>query len=157
MTLLPQSLNVESRERRFLLAEPSGAPSVVVLSLHGSGSSPQRQASLHSMDRFSSSGAVVAFPQGGLPRRSGYEWDLEGDVEYLRVLVGWLLTRYPHASRRVCIAEMSGGARMASRFASLHPESVRVLGAVAGLRAPARALLEHPVRVVAFHGTGPAS
>jgi polyhydroxybutyrate depolymerase len=153
VTLLAQRLDVEGRERRFLLAEPSGAPSVVVLSLHGSGSSPGRQARLHSMDRFSSSGAVVAFPQGDLPRRSGYEWDLNGDVEYLRVLADWLLARYPQANRRVCITGMSGGARMASRYASLHPESVRVLGAVAGLRAPARAPLEHPLRVVAFHGT----
>lgn len=153
MTLLAQSLDLEGRERRFLLAEPLGTPSVIMLSLHGSGSSPKRQASLHSMDRFSSSGALAAFPQGGLPRRSGYEWDLEEDVEYLRVLVSWLLSRYPQANRRVCIAGMSGGARMASRFASLHPESVRVLGAVAGLRAPARTPLEHPVRVVAFHGT----
>jgi hypothetical protein len=31
------------------------------------------------------------------------------------------------------------------RFASLQPESVRVLGAVAGLWAPAQATLEHPV------------
>jgi polyhydroxybutyrate depolymerase len=151
--LVPQSLDVEGRERHFLLAEPSGDPSVVLLSLHGSGSSARRQAGLHSMDRFSSAGAVAVFPEGGLPRRSGYEWDLEGDVEFLRVLVGWLLARYPRANRRVSVAGMSGGARMASRFASLQPESVRVLGAVAGLRAPARTPLEHPVRVVAFHGT----
>jgi len=42
---------------------------------------------------------------------------------------------------------------MASRFASLHPESVRALGAVAGLRAPAQTRLAHPLQVVAFHGT----
>ncbi|MGH9169693.1 MAG: hypothetical protein ACRD0Z_02280 [Acidimicrobiales bacterium] len=35
VTLLAHSLNVEVCERRFLLAEPSAAPSVVVLSLHG--------------------------------------------------------------------------------------------------------------------------
>lgn len=139
--------------RRFLLAEASGAPSFIVLSLHGSGSSPKRQALLSSMERLCSSGAVVAFPQGAWPRRSGFEWDLEGDVEYLAVLVSWLLTRHPQADRRVCVAGMSGGARMASRFASLHPESVRVLGAIAGLRAPAQTRLEHPLRVVAFHGT----
>lgn len=139
--------------RRFLLAEPSGAPSVIVLSLHGSGSLPKRQVRLSSMERLCSSGAVVAFPQGAWPRRSGFEWDLEGDVEYLRALVSWLLARYSKADRRVCIAGMSGGARMASRFASLHPESASVLGAVAGLRAPAQTRLQHPVRVVAFHGT----
>ena len=146
-------LNFGSDVRRFLLAEPSGPPSFIVLSLHGSGSSPERQARLSSMERLCSSGAVVAFPEGAWPLRSGFEWDLEGDVEYLRVLVSWLLARYPEADRRVCIAGMSGGARMASRFASLHPESVRVLGAVAGLRSPAQTRLEHPLRVVAFHGT----
>jgi polyhydroxybutyrate depolymerase len=105
------------------------------------------------MERLCSSGAVVAFPQGAWPLRSGFEWDLEGDVEYLRVLVNRLVARYPNADRRVCIAGMSGGARMASRFASLHPESVLVLGAVAGLRAPVQTRLEHPLRVVALHGT----
>jgi polyhydroxybutyrate depolymerase len=139
--------------RPFLLAESSGEPSVIVLSLHGSGSMPRRQARVSSMERFCASGAVVAFPQGGWPRRSGFEWDLEGDVEYLRALVDSLVARFPQADRRVCIAGMSGGARMASRFASLHPESVQVLGPVAGLRSPAQTRLEHPLRVLAFHGT----
>jgi polyhydroxybutyrate depolymerase len=153
VTLRAEAVDVGSGVRRFLLAEPSGAPSFIVLSLHGSGSSPERQALLSSMERLCSSGAVVAFAQGARPRRAGFEWDLEGDVEYLRVLVSSLLARYPEADERVCIAGMSGGARMASRFASLHPESVRVLGAVAGLRAPAQTRLEYPLRVVAFHGT----
>ena len=51
------------------------------------------------------------------------------------------------------MAGMSGGARMSSRFAARNPDSVMLLGAVAGLRAPARSALERPVRVVAFHGT----
>jgi len=106
------------------------------------------------MDRLCSSGAVVAFPQGAWPRRSGIEWDLDGDVEYLGGLVALLRARYPETGQRVCIAGMSGGARMASRFASLHHESVAVLGAVAGLRAPGHNRLEHPLRVLAFHGTG---
>jgi polyhydroxybutyrate depolymerase len=105
------------------------------------------------MERLCSSGAVVAFPEGASPLRSGFEWDLESDVAFLQVLVTSLLARYPTAGQRVCVAGMSGGARMASRFASLHPESVRVLGAVAGLRAPAQTRLEYPLRVVAFHGT----
>jgi polyhydroxybutyrate depolymerase len=153
VTLRAQVLDVAGLDRGFLLAEPSGAPSVIVLSLHGSRSSPQRQAGLSSMERLCSSGAVVAFPEAARPFGPGLVWDLEGDVEYLQVLVGWLLARYPQADRRVCLAGMSGGARMASRFASLYPEAVQVLGAVAGLRAPAQARLEHPLRVLAFHGT----
>lgn len=153
MTLRPEVFKLGNHEHRFLVAEPPGVPSLVVLSLHGSGSVPQRQARVSGMERLCSSGAVVAFPQGPWPSRSGFAWDLERDVEYLRALVSRLLARYPQTDRRVCIAGMSGGARMASRFASLHPELVCVLGAVAGLRAPARPRLEHPVRVVAFHGT----
>jgi polyhydroxybutyrate depolymerase len=42
---------------------------------------------------------------------------------------------------------------MASRFSSSGRNPVRVLGAVAGLRMPGRERLDHPVRVVAFHGT----
>jgi len=151
--LRAEVLNIGSHARRFLLAEPSGVPSVIVLSLHGSRSSPERQARLSSIESLCSEGAVVAFPQGARRRGSGFEWDLEGDDEYLRVLVDWLLARYSETDRRVCLSGMSGGARMASRFASLHPESVRVLGAVAGLRAPTQTRLEYPLRVVAFHGT----
>jgi polyhydroxybutyrate depolymerase len=153
MTLRTEALNVAGLARRCLLADPSGAPSVIVLSLHGSRSLPERQARLSSMERLCSSGAVVAFPAAARPLGSGFEWDLEGDLEYLQVLVDWLRARYPQADRRVCLAGMSGGARMASRFASLHPEAVQVLGAVAGLRGPARPRLEHPLRVLAFHGT----
>jgi polyhydroxybutyrate depolymerase len=105
------------------------------------------------MESLCSSGAVVAFPQGAWPLGAGSEWDLDGDAEYLRALVSSLHARYPDTDRLVCLAGMSGGARMSSRFASLYPESVRVLGAVAGLRAPAQTPLEHPVRVLAFHGT----
>jgi polyhydroxybutyrate depolymerase len=153
VTLQAEVVKADGVGRRFLLAEPSGSPSVIVLSLHGSRSAPERQARLHPVERYSSAGAVVAFPQGAWPLGLGFEWDLKGDVEYLRVLVDWLLARYPEADRRVCIAGMSGGARMASRFASLHPESIRVLGAVAGLRAPSRTRLDYPLRVLAFHGT----
>lgn len=138
MTLRAEVVEVGGVGCRFLLAEPSGTPSVVVLSLHGSGSAPERQARLSSMESLCSSGAAVAFPQGAWPRRSGFEWDLERDVEYLRALVSWILARHGGADRRVGIAGMSGGARMSSRFASLHPETVRVLGPVAGLRAPAQ-------------------
>jgi hypothetical protein len=49
------------------------------------------------MERLRSLGAVVAFPAAARPIGSGFEWDLEGDVGYLRALVGWLLARHPEA------------------------------------------------------------
>ena len=98
-------------------------------------------------------GAVVCFPQGSLQSGSGSEWDLVSDDRFLRATVSTLQNQYPMAHPQVCVAGMSGGARMASRFASMHPDKVMVVGAVAGLRAPVRPMLEPPVRVLAFHGT----
>ena len=153
MTLSSQLIQVDGVARRFLLAEPTRAPSVIVLSLHGSRSSPEGQARLSRMESLTEDGAVVCFPQGSLRSGSGSEWDLVGDDRFLRTTVSTLQAQYPTAHRQVCLAGMSGGARMSSRFASMHPDVVMVLGAVAGLRAPVRATVEQPVRVLAFHGT----
>lgn len=105
------------------------------------------------METLTQDGAVVAFPQGSQRSGSGYEWDLEGDERFLRATVAALFDRFPAAHQQICMAGMSGGARMSSRFAARNPDTVMLLGAVAGLRAPACAALERPVRVVAFHGT----
>ena len=57
--------------RRLLVAEPTATPSMVLLSLHGSRSSPEGQRRLSRMESLAARGAVVAFPQGGLPLGSG--------------------------------------------------------------------------------------
>jgi polyhydroxybutyrate depolymerase len=153
LPLSSQFIQVDGVARRFLLAQPSRPPSVIVLSLHGSRSGPEGQARLSRMASLADHGAVVCFPQGSLPSGSGSEWDLLGDDRFLQATVSTLQAQYPTAHSQVCLAGMSGGARMASRFASMHPDKVMVLGAVAGLRAPVRPKLERPVRVLAFHGT----
>jgi poly(3-hydroxybutyrate) depolymerase len=122
MRLQSEVLGGGGARRRFLLAQPPDATRMIVLSLHWSGSSPERQARLSAMEGLCASGAAVAFPQGSRPRRSGSEWDLDGDLEYLEELAELLLERFPEAERRVCVCGMSGGARMSSRFASAHPE-----------------------------------
>jgi len=153
LTLSPQFIEVDGVARRFLLAEPPRPPSIIVLSLHGSRSGPESQARLSHMASLTDHGAVVCYPQGSLRSGSGSEWDLTRDDRFLRATISSLQDRFPMAHPQVCVAGMSGGARMASRFASMHPDKVMVLGAVAGLRSPARPMLERPVRVVAFHGT----
>ena len=135
LALSSELIQVDGIARRYLLAEPSGPPSVVVLSLHGSRSGPERQARLSRMAALSQEGAVVAFPQGSLRSGSGYEWDLEGDERFLRATVAALFDRYPAAHHRICMAGMSGGARMSSRLAARNPDTVMLLGPVAGLRA----------------------
>jgi polyhydroxybutyrate depolymerase len=84
---------------------------------------------------------------------SGYEWKLDDDARLLSETIATLSRQFPGVHRRVCMTGMSGGARMSSHFAASHPDQVLLLGAVAGLRAPARPSLGQPVRVVAFHGT----
>ena len=149
----PHTIEVGGARRRLLVAAPTGAPSAIVVSLHGSTSTPERQVRLSRMAPLAEQGAVVAFPQGSIPSRAGWEWDLHGDVAILDAVVDYLRETFGATAVPSCISGISGGARMASRFASSGRNPARVLGAVAGLRAPAVERLDHPVRVVAFHGT----
>jgi polyhydroxybutyrate depolymerase len=137
----------------MLVAEPVGTASLVILSLHGSRSTAERQVRLSRMEPLASHGAVVAFPQGIVPSGAGWEWDLENDLAFMSAAVDYLRQTFQPASPRLAVTGMSGGARMASRYASSKPADVTVLGAVAGLRSPLVDTLASPVRVVAFHGT----
>ena len=150
------TLEVAGTARRVLVATPDGRPSNLVLSLHGSRSSPEGQLRLSRMEALTAEGALIAFPEGGLTRGSGYEWDLERDGAFLDALISWLLRRHQPANQRVVLTGMSGGARMSSSYAAWNPDRVLLLGAVAGLRAPPpghRVDRARPVPVVAFHGT----
>jgi polyhydroxybutyrate depolymerase len=144
---------VGGARRQLLVAAPSGAPTTIVVSMHGSTSTPERQVLLSRMGPLAEQGAVVAFPQGSIPSRAGWEWDLHADVAFLNAAVDYLREAFGAPAVPLSVSGMSGGARMASRFASLDRNPVRVLGAVAGLRVPAVERLDHPVQVVAFHGT----
>ena len=154
MTPVAHTIAVEGVRRSFLLAAPAAEVSAVVLSLHGTRSSAAGQARLSRMAGLAdSAGAVVVFPEAIVPVGSGFEWDHDGDMPYLRQLVAELRGCYPTPTGRVCIAGMSGGARMACHFASSDAEAVTMVGAVAGLRAPEGTAPSRPVPVLAFHGT----
>jgi poly(3-hydroxybutyrate) depolymerase len=127
--------------RSYLVAEPpSGAPvSAVIMSLHGTRSTAARQARLSGFGRLArTASAVVVFPQAIEPIGSGCEWDPGQDVGYIAGLATGLLSRPRVPDGRVLLTGMSGGARMPSLFASVHPELVQAAGAVAGLRSPGR-------------------
>ena len=140
-------------ERPYLLAEPQGEASTIVLSLHGSRSTPDGQVRLSRMVTLTAVGAVVAFPQGSIPVGSGFEWDHDRDSTFLESVLAALDSRHPGTRGRVCMTGMSGGARMSCHFASHHADQVCMVGAVAGLRTPVDPPLARPVPVVAFHGT----
>jgi poly(3-hydroxybutyrate) depolymerase len=59
--------------RRFLVAAPTGAATAILVSMHGSTSTPERQVRLSRMAALTEQGAVVAFPpyDGGHTAR----WD----------------------------------------------------------------------------------
>jgi polyhydroxybutyrate depolymerase len=149
-----QAITVGGVRRSYLLAEPAGAASAIVLSLHGSRSTALRQARLSQLATLAeAAGAVVAFPEATVPAGSGYRWDDDTDTDYLARLVDELRARYPTPAGRVCVTGMSGGARMACQFAWTHADVVTMVGAVAGLRAAEGSPPSRPVPVIAFHGT----
>jgi polyhydroxybutyrate depolymerase len=148
-----RSIRVAGAERNYLLAEPDGTATGLVLSLHGSRSNADRQALLSGLaDLAESAGAVVAFPEASLRLGAGYEWDLDGDLEFLAALVSELVEHYHPPHGRAAMTGMSGGARMSCRFAAAAAHMVSMVGAIGGVRAP----VEHPARpvpVLAFHGS----
>jgi polyhydroxybutyrate depolymerase len=138
---------------RLLVVRPAGPPTGIVLSLHGSRSRPDQQARLSGMDRLAASeGALVVFPRGGVVMGRGWAWDHDADLPFLSDVIDHLRAMHPFAGR-VCVAGISGGARMACHLAAARSDAVGTVGAVAGLRAPDRAP-GRPVAIVAFHGTG---
>jgi polyhydroxybutyrate depolymerase len=154
MTLSRQTLEVEAQQRGFLLAEPTGPPTAVILSLHGTRSNARQQARLSRFDALASAaGVAVVFPQAGQPIGRGFEWDPAVDMSYLSTLVDHLNGRFPSAGGTVAMTGMSGGARMSCHFAAFHADVVSVVGAVAGLRGPGPNPLSRPVPILAFHGT----
>jgi polyhydroxybutyrate depolymerase len=147
------SIILDGHRREFLLGQPAGRPSAVVLSLHGSRSGADGQVRLSRMDRLTGvDSVVVAFPQAVVRSGFGFEWDHEADTPFLARLAAELLERYPTPHGHVTVAGMSGGARMACHFAARHAEMVAAVGAVAGLRAPRGAAPSRPVPMLAFHG-----
>jgi poly(3-hydroxybutyrate) depolymerase len=136
MTLSSRTTTVDGTRRSYLLAEPSGPASAIVLSLHASRSSAPRQAALSRLALLAErANAVVAFPQAAVVAGSGHRWDDDSDVSYLSHLVAELCARFPTPTGRVCMTGMSGGARMACHFAWMHADAVGMVGAVAGARA----------------------
>ena len=123
------------------------------MSLHGTRSSAARQARLSGFEQLAhTAGAVAVFPQAIEPIGAGYEWNLGRDVDYIAALATELVGRHRTPHGRVLLTGMSGGARMSSLFAGVHPELVQAVGAVAGLRSPG-VPVNRPVPILAFHGT----
>jgi polyhydroxybutyrate depolymerase len=155
VALQKQFITTAGATRAYLVTGPPSEPpvSAVLMSLHGTSSTAARQAHLSGFEQLAhSASAVVVFPQAMVPFGAGYEWDPGQDVDYIAGLATELLSRHRMPHGRVVLTGMSGGARMSSLFASVHPEFVQAVGAVAGLRSPGGAV-RRPVPILSFHGT----
>lgn len=172
------------RERRAVLYRPPGTDeslSPLVVTLHGSASGAVDQLRVTELEaaadlhRF-----LLVAPQAAVPAGPGYRWagprwpgddgsghadDHPDDVAFLADLLDALVSTGQVDARRVYLAGMSGGARLACQFAGDRPGRVAALAAIAGLRAgppsatdptvPDRLVFapQTPTPVLAFHGT----
>ncbi len=130
---------------------PSAAPMPLVLLLHGStgtGTEMLRESRLvQTADRH---GFIVVAPNGGIPARGGYVWNIPGvqtvtgalppkdardDVAYLSGLVDRLVASGCVDKGRVYATGLSGGGRMVSWLGCVAPRRFAAIAPVVGLRA----------------------
>jgi polyhydroxybutyrate depolymerase len=152
-------------ERRYLMYVPerydSASALPAVFDFHGSGSDPLEEMEVTGMARAADRlgflllmpVALVDSPGGGhtwnVPPEDGAPDDIGFAIDVLEHAAG----RVRLDQTRVYAMGFSGGARLASELACVAPERIAAIGAVGGLRAPAKCA-GPAVPVVAFHGTG---
>jgi polyhydroxybutyrate depolymerase len=175
------------QDRAFSLYLPTGylghRPLPLVLNLHGSGGVGEGQmrysqiAPVADRHRF-----AVAAPNGAIPFRGGYAWNVPGvpllngspvppatpsDERYLLDVIATVKRTVCTNPRRVFLTGYSGGARMTSQMACDFSGRIAAIAPVAGLRAgvprkassgawdpaPESCSPKRPVPVLAFHGT----
>ncbi len=144
-------------------------PVALLLNLHGSGSTAAGQEAFSGMNRAADSdGFIVAYPQGGIPSGSGYDWNVPGqplfggaspppnapdDVAFLAQTIRTLEKGLCVDANRVFATGFSGGARMTSQLGCDLSTTVAAIAPVSGLRLPASCAAARAVPVISFHGT----
>jgi polyhydroxybutyrate depolymerase len=162
---------VAGNPRIVIVHSPANAASrlALVLNLHGSGGTAADQEASSGMDQAADAhGFFAAYPQGAIVLASGFAWNVPGqpllggqpvppnaadDVAFIAQAIASIEQAYPIDPKRVYIAGMSGGARMASQLGCDLSALVAAVAPVAGLRFPSPCNAERPVPIIAFHGT----
>jgi polyhydroxybutyrate depolymerase len=165
------TVTVAGKPRIVIVHSPANAPPLLalVLNLHGSGGSAAGQEGSSGMDQAADAhGFLAAYPQGVIALASGFAWNVPGqpllggqpvppdaadDVAFIAQAIAAIEQAYPIDPKRVYVAGMSGGARMASQLGCDLSTLVAAVAPVAGLRFPSPCNAERPVPVIAFHGT----
>ncbi len=148
-------------QRAYLLHVPPGAPTGLVINLHGAGMNGPQQAALTGYNAVADQhGFVVAYPDGidaswadgrgaSIPDRQGVD-----DVGFLGALIDRLSRDFAIPPGRVFVTGMSAGAFMANRLACDRADLVSAVAPVAGTLGTGVACApSRPVSMMAVHGT----
>jgi polyhydroxybutyrate depolymerase len=151
------------------LNSTNATPLALVLNLHGSAGTASAQEVLTNMDATADdNNFIVAYPQGLVPFRTGFEWNVPGyplhsgsptpattpnDGQFLSALVGILERRYCVNPSAVYATGYSGGAREVSQLACSYSNVFAAVAPVDGLRRPTPCPTKRAVPIIAFHGT----
>ncbi|MFT5116421.1 MAG: polyhydroxybutyrate depolymerase [Parasphingorhabdus sp.] len=159
------SVSIDGVERTWRMFVPDqyeeGIALPLVLNLHGTGSTPDRQSQYSEFEILAAKeGFLVASPAGKFPRsRDGVPtWNVDliqdgvDDVDFIKKLIATISSEYSVDPNRIYATGFSGGARMSSRLACELSESIAAIGAVGGIRYPEDCNPARPVPVIIFHG-----
>ena len=179
-----QRVDVANTGRAMLLHFPKdmrpGARVPLLYVLHGSGGNGaailKRSALADTADRH---GFIVAAPDGGIPVKDGFVWNIPGvptitgkvpgpgdadDVAFVKAAVDWLVAERCVDRTRVYSTGISGGGRMTSWLACVAADRFAAIAPVVGLRAgnpldadktqpdPATCKPSRPMPIIAFAG-----
>ena len=154
-----QRLTSGGRDRTYRLFVPPGydgrTPLPLVLDMHGSGGTADRQAATSRFETLAASeGVLVATLQAAA---EGNRWNVPvtserpDDVRYVSDVIDDVAKRACTDERRVYATGFSGGARMSSLLACKLNDRIAAIAPMAGLRWPGRCE-GRAVPVLTFHG-----
>ena len=154
-----QKLRSDGRERTYRLFVPASyegrAALPLVLDMHGSGGTAERQASTSRFEALAASeGFAVATLQAGT---EGNRWnvpvtaDRPDDVQYVSDVIDHVAARVCTDRARIYATGFSGGARMSSLLACRLNDRIAAIAPMAGLRWPGPCR-GRAIPVLTFHG-----